>query len=318
MRSARGAYAFRISGIALLLFVTIVAPALGTAVTSVAASSDRPSGLAVVSAAGRTVFSGDKGGAVRIRLTRPATISLRPKGKLGRPAGIRIKSSGQFAGLILRRAGVFNKWFFAGRMGGSLGSEDPFTWLNKIDGNLKALRLAPGLYDASFIAERAATVTLELEGLSGTVRTSPSGSISFGIQRVPLGVQGPEGARQWETVYSGGIEGRIPERGILFFAMGHSEANGRAGLAAWEGWCLYRYEPPVASLAYYPKCPSHVAGGSDYTEQGFVQSPADSYGLSEVWFYPRRSSGYGIGGWLVSGAAQSWVQAVAVWIHLAP
>lgn len=302
-------------GLTALLVILAATPSAATAANSLGSEEASLSELH-----GTTTVSSSRTGAIPLTLPQEAQFPLTPVGIEARPAGFEIEGVGPFTAFLLiqdvpSRTGIR---IFGGRWPGDsvLGEQFPYSIsLFGTDVNPFAdpfLPLPSGRYRLYLITDddSAATLTLHIEGLAGSVHLTPQSFPRFQMTSLDSRVPG-EGVQ--DEVYSVGQDVSIDDIGFLFLA---SAVSHTAHAADARSNCLYYGDPEPEAAAYLPGCPLFPLVETFQLTREDVTVAAPYWSRSEFYVSAAPAADYGLGYWQTTAGAVREAGSVAFWLEL--
>lgn len=260
----------------------VVAAVLVAATTGFLALSPQTpvQAAAPMSLARRSVVSGEKTAALKLRIPRTTTIDLRDE-----TSGVRIEGAGRIYGFILTSANVAD-------------SDRPIVVAletkvcSEKDGCIRrsirtfsrgetsgpVAKLPRGDYILYLVADgEPVTARISATGLEGSAAFRPRLPVHSGIEDPAAHIE-----EATNTIYSNGRS--VDFRGESAMWMTLLSMSGDAWVAGAYGHCIYRGDPPPPPGGFAPGCPS--GGGAAIADVVVQPVPYEKYGGSLTFATP--------------------------------
>lgn len=260
-------------GIKVILAGALVAGStLGGGSGSAAPAVDGKS--ATVTLAGKTVVTGSHAGVVNVRIPTPAVWS-------GKASDVNITGGGELPGFLLTRE---KKYTYDHPVLGRLESTTDEVVLSgtklpkrgvtkKFSSGQRTLVmmpweqvLKPGDYKLYLVADGAPVkVTINLKGLLGTTRISPTSRTGIDMKQLP---ERTKVSAPGQGLFTAGDDAKLEKPGLVFDAMVVEVKDSPEGEI---GSCVYRGEPADEeqgeAISYGPKCIGAMPGRDYYSTE---------------------------------------------------
>lgn len=239
---ARFARAALLVGAVAAAVVPGLAPPAGARHTWIPPVDDSP----VPALARKTIVEGSETGWLRVRLPEPVRLPREPAVVTGDGRLVALYLVEEKDGAVARDGAYYSAERF-GWCADPGCAPDPYASTSGGARTGRDGRLPAGTYRLFLVAdEAAASVTIELPGLSGATRLTPRFAAESELTTIEADSPVPGAA----PFYSAGAKAPVRGRGIAF--LGHFFEPAAAGAAAF-GYCVYRKEAPADdALAYAP------------------------------------------------------------------
>lgn len=252
---------------------------------------------APISLAKRSVLSGDKTAALKIRIPRTTTIDLRAK-----TSGVRIEGAGRLYGFVLTGANVADSarpTLVALDTKMCSDNDDcvkrSVRTFSRGDTSGPVAKLPRGNYILYLIADgEPVTVRISAKGLKGSAAFRPRLPVHSEIDDPTAHIQ-----EVTNTVYSNGRS--VDFRGESAMWMTLLRMSGDAWVAGAYGHCIYRGDPPPPPGGFAPGCPS--GGGAAIADVVVQPVQYEKYGGSLTFATP--GGRWAFGDYYVSAAKAS-------------
>jgi hypothetical protein len=298
----------RAAAVAALIVLLGVPTSLGAPAPSLPASA-----AGRITLGHRNVITGDRTRAVSVTLPRPASIAISDPA----PQDLSIRGPGRFVGFALFEddPGTPKKGIFVGRPATRTRIQ-PVVVASELQLSNGRYLLPAGDYVLYLLADgRDVSVTVTLEGLSGTRAVTPTDPVQYSVAMPAPDYDSSTAPGGFKNLYSAGATRRIGEVAFIFDAMWERHD---AHVVTEFMSCHYDHKPQ-GPAPFAPGCPGAAPGGSrDVADSPRITPDAARNGalFYEGAVVAGGRGPFALGGSITSAASVTEVGFLGVWLTL--